>query len=131
KSELTTDHINSIVELYLKNEQNEFCQIFSNKEFGYYTLKVKHSKEDFEEDIDFKDMEFVPLSINIDDYISNEILKYTPNAKVDLKAIKICYSINFLEHFHHSNTYRDLDKVIKDIQRLEDKSNGLLNTLLQ
>jgi len=131
KSELTTEHINSIVELYLKNEQNEFCQIFSNKEFGYYTLKVKHSKEDFEENIDFKDMEFVPLSNDIEDYISNEILKYTPNAKVDLKAIKIGYSINFLEHFHRPNTYRDLDKVIKDIQRLEEKSNGLLNTLLQ
>ena len=92
---------------------------------------MKHSKEDFEEDIDFKDMEFVPLSNNIDDYISNEILKFTPNAKVDLRAIKIGYSINFLEHFHQANTYRDLDKVIKDIQRLEDKSNGLLNTLLQ
>ncbi len=131
KSELTTEHINSIVELYLKNKQNEFCQIFSNKEFGYYTLKVKHSKDDFEEDIDFKDMEFVPLSNDIDDYISNEILKYTPNAKVDLKAIKIGYSINFLEHFHRANAYRDLDKIIKDIERLEEKSNGLLNTLLQ
>jgi len=131
KSELTTEHINSIVELYLKNKQDEFCQIFSNKEFGYYTLKVKHSKDDFEEDIDFKDMEFVPLSNDIDDYISNEILKYTPNAKVDLKAIKIGYSINFLEHFHRANAYRDLDKIIKDIERLEEKSNGLLNTLLQ
>lgn len=131
KNELTTDHINSIVELYLKNESNDFCQIFSNKEFGYYTLKVKHSKEDFEEDIDFKDMEFVPLTQDIDEYISNEILKYTPNAKVDLKAIKIGYAINFLEHFHKANTYRALDKVIKDIQRLEERSNGLLNTLLQ
>lgn len=89
-----------MVKLYLKNEQNEFCQIFSNKEFGYYTLKVKHSKEDFEEDIDFKDMrEFVPLSNEIDDYITKEILKYTPNAKVDLKAIKIGYSLNFLNTF--------------------------------
>jgi type I restriction enzyme M protein len=131
KNELTAEHINSIVELYLKNEPNEFCQIFSNKEFGYYTLKVKHSKEDFEEDVDFKDMEFVSLTQNIDEYISNEILKYTPNAKVDLKAIKIGYTINFLEHFHKANTYRELDKVVKDIQRLEERSNGLLNTLLQ
>ena len=131
KNELTIDHINSIVELYLKNEQNEFCQVFRNNEFGYYTLKVKHSKEDFDEDIEFRDVEFVPVSYDINDYVTNEILKYTPNAKVDLKAIKIGYSINFLEHFHKASIYRDLNNVITDIQKLEERSNGLLNILLQ
>jgi type I restriction enzyme M protein len=131
KNELTTEHINTIVDLYLNNEPNEYCQIFNNNEFGYYTLKVKHSKDDFEEEIDFKDMEFVPLTQNINDFVKSNILKYTPNAKVDLKSVKIGYAINFLEYFHKANTYRDLDKVISDIQRLEGKSNGLLNTLLQ
>ena len=131
KNELSTDHINSIVELYLNNQDNDYSKIFSNTDFGYYTLKVKHSKDDFAEDIDFKDMEFVPLNYEIDSYISDEILKYTPNAKIDKKAIKIGYSLNFLEHFNKSNIYRYLEKVIGDIERLEAKSNGLLNTLLQ
>jgi type I restriction enzyme M protein len=131
KNELTTEHINSIVELYLKNEINEYSRIFSNTDFGYFTLKVKHSKDDFAEDIDFKDMEFIPLNFEIDNYISNEVLKYTPNAKPDLKSIKIGYSINFLEHFHKASSYRKLDDVIKDIERLEEKSNGLLKALLQ
>ncbi len=131
KNELTTEHINSIVELYLKNEANEYSRIFSNSDFGYFTLKVKHSKDDFAEDIDFKDMEFIPLNCEIDNYISNEVLKYTPNAKSDLKSIKIGYSINFLEHFHKASSYRKLDDVIKDIERLEEKSNGLLKALLQ
>ena len=131
KNELTSEQINLIVEIYLKNEENEFCQIYNNKDFGYYTLKLKHSNLDFNENHDFKDMEFIPLKHNIDEYISNEILSYTPNAKADLKSIKIGYSINFLEHFHKANSYRDLEKVINDIQRLEEKSNGLLNTLLQ
>lgn len=131
KSELTKDHINSIVELYLKNEKNEYSQIFSNNEFGYYSLKVKHSSKDFDEDVDFKDMEFVPLKRDIDSYVKEEILKYTPNAKPDLKSIKIGYSINFLEYFHNGNLYRDLENIINDIERLETKSNGLLNNLLQ
>ena len=131
KSELTKDHINSIVELYLKNEKNEYSQIFSNNEFGYYSLKVKHSSKDFDEDVDFKDMEFVPLKRDIDSYVNDEILKYTPNAKPDLKSIKIGYSINFLEYFHNGNLYRDLENIINDIERLETKSNGLLNNLLQ
>jgi type I restriction enzyme M protein len=131
KNELNSVHIDSIVELYLKNESNEFSQIFSNAEFGYYTLKVSHSKEDFNEGIDFKDMEFIPISFDVKNYISNEILNYTPKAKVDLKTVKIGYSINFLEHFHKTNEYRDLEKVVDDINNLEEKSNGLLKTLLQ
>src|SRR5690606_23301648 len=131
KNELTSEHINFIVEFYLNNEQNEFCKIFNNEEFGFYSLKVKHSIEDFEENIDFKDIEFIPLKYDVHKYISNEVLKYTPNAKVDFKSIKTGYSINFLEHFHQANSYRNLDAVIKDIQTLEEKSNGLLNILLR
>lgn len=131
KNELTSKHINSIVELYLNNTTNEYSKIFSNKEFGYYTLKVNHSEDDFEENIEFKDIEFIPLSSNVDNYIKDEILKYTPNAKPDLKSIKIGYSINFLEHFHIANSYRELEIIINDIENLEAKSNGLLNTLLQ
>lgn len=131
KNELTSEHINFIVDFYLNNEQNEFCKIFNNEEFGFYSLKVKHSIEDFEENIDFKDIEFIPLKYDVHKYVSNEVLKYTPNAKVDFKNIKTGYSINFLEHFHQANSYRNLDAVIKDIQTLEEKSNGLLNILLR
>ena len=131
KNELTNEHINSITNLYLNFEDNEHSQIFSNKEFGYYSLKIKHSMKDFFEDVDFKDIEFIPLSNDIDKYCKDEILKYTPNAKPDLKSIKIGYAINFLEYFHKEDKYRNLNEVIEDIERLEAKSNGLLNALLQ
>ena len=131
KNELTEDHINSITNLYLNFEDNEYSRIFSNKEFGYYSLKIKHSSKDFYEDVDFKDIEFVPLSSDIDKYCEDEILKYTPNAKPDLKSIKIGYAINFLEYFHKEDKYRNLNDVVNDIERLEAKSNGLLNALLQ
>lgn len=131
KSELTKDHIDSIVNMYLNNEINEFSQIFSNKEFGYYSLKVKHSNKDFDEDFEFKDVEFIPLINEIDKFCKEEILKYTPNAKPDLKTIKIGYSINFLEYFHKEDSYRNLGEIIEDIEILEAKSNGLLNALLK
>ncbi|SNB01924.1 Type I restriction-modification system methyltransferase subunit [Flavobacterium psychrophilum] len=131
KNELTDEHINSITNLYLNFEDNEYSQIFSNKEFGYYSLKIKHSMKDFYEDVDFKDIEFIPLRNDIDKYCKDEILKYTPNAKPDLKSIKIGYAINFLEYFHKEDKYRNLNEVIEDIERLEAKSNGLLNALLQ
>jgi type I restriction enzyme M protein len=131
KSELTKDHIDTIVNMYLNNETNEFSQIFSNKEFGYYSLKVKHSSKDFYDDVEFKDVEFIPLINDVDKYCKEEILKYTPNAKTDLKSIKIGYSINFLEYFHNEDNYRNLDEIIEDIEVLEAKSNGLLNALLK
>ena len=131
KSELTMDHIDRIVDLYLNNTENEFSKILNNNAFGYYALKVKHSEKDFFEESNFKDVEYIPLKRDINDYIKNEILNYTPNAKPDLKSIKIGYSINFLEHFHKSNSYRDIEMIISDIERLENKSNGLLNSLLK
>ena len=131
KNELTVDHINSIVNIYLDFVENDFSRIFSNKEFGYYSLKVKHSVKDFHEFFDFKDFEFIPLKENVDQYCKNEIFKYTPNAKPDFKSIKIGYAINFLEYFHRESEYRNLADVIEDIERLEVKSNGLLNALLK
>ena len=131
KNELNDEHINYVTNLYLNFEENEYSQIFSNKEFGYYSLKVKHSTKDFHEDVNFKDIEYIPLNAEIDKYFKDEVLKYTPNAKADMKSIKIGYAINFLKYFHNEDKYRNLDDVIEDIEKLEAKSNGLLNALLQ
>ena len=131
KNELTKDHIDLIVDMYLNCTSNEFSKTFSNKEFGYYAVKVKHSKKDFDDDVDVKDMEFIPLSNNIEKYCQDEIFKYTPNAKPDLNSVKVGYSVNFQEYFHNEDPYRNLFEIIDDIEKLEAKSNGLLNALLK
>ncbi|WP_460219314.1 type I restriction-modification system subunit M [Psychroserpens sp. MEBiC05023] len=131
KSELNSEHINKIVELYLSNENNKYSKIYTNEEFGYYSLKIKHSEKDFKDNHDIKDFEYISLTENIDEYIINEVLKYTPNAKPDKKSAKIGYSINFIEKFHQANDYRELKDIISDIELLESKTLGLLNTVLK
>lgn len=131
KNELTNEHIEKIVELYLKNENSENSKIFTNKEFGYYTLKIKHSTKDFHQEADFKDVEFIPMTSDINQYINNEILKYTPNCKPDIKSIKVGYSINFIEKFHLAKQHRSLTEIIEDVMSIEEKSMGLLKNIFE
>ena len=131
KNELLTGHIDQIIKLYLNQEQNEFSKIYSNSEFGYYSVKVQHSQNDFSEGYDIKDFEYIPLNVDIEEYFKKEVYKYTPNAKPDLKNIKVGYSINFIEKFHLAAEHRELEEVIKDVDAIEKKSVGLLNELLK
>lgn len=131
KNELLPKHINKIVKLYLDQSENQYSKTYLNSEFGYYSLKVKHSNKDFEFGHNIKDVEHIPLNTDISQYLKEEVYPYTPNAHPDLKNIKIGYFINFINKFHESKKNRDLKEIIKDIQSLESKSVGLLNELLK
>ncbi len=41
RNELSPEHINKIVELYKNFEENEYCKIFDNEEFGYTKVIVE------------------------------------------------------------------------------------------
>lgn len=130
KNELLPEHINKIVDLYLDQNENEFSKSYDSSDFGYYSIKVKHSVKDFKEGYDIKDFEYIPLNSNIEKYFKEEVYPYTPNAQPDLKNIKIGYAINFIDKFHLAAEYRELEEVVKDIESIENKSIGLLNELL-
>jgi type I restriction enzyme M protein len=131
KNDLSIKHINKIVDLYLKEDDNEYSKIFSNDDFGYYSLKINHSEKDFKIGSDIKDFEYIPVNDNVDEYLKNEVYKYTPNAKANKKTIKIGYSINFIDKFHNENGYRELTEIIQDIENLENKTLGLIKTVLK
>ncbi len=131
KNDLSSKHIKEIVSLYLNENDNEHSKIFTNNEFGYYSIKIKHSENDFKTGNDFKDFEYIPLNEDINEYLENEVLTYTPNAKPDEKSIKIGYSINFIEKFHNAGNYRDLSNILEDIEKLESKTLGLLKNVLK
>lgn len=131
KNDLSISHINKIVELYINEENNEFSKIFSNDDFGYYSLKINHSEKDFKKGYDIKDFEYMPINIDVDRYLKEEVYKFTPNAKTNKKNIKIGYSINFIERFHSAIDYREIEDIISDIEKLENRTLGLLNTVLK
>ena len=131
RNELTSEHINYIVDLFLNEQQNEHSKIYNNSDFGFYSLKIKHSKKDFKEAYDIKDFEYIPIKTDVKAYIEENVIPFTPNASPDLKTIKKGYAINFIEQFHEAVKYRNISEITDDISTLEEKSAGLLNGILK
>jgi len=131
KNDLTMDHINRIVELFLDEDDNKFSKTFSNSNFGYFSVKISHSNKDFATGTEIKDFEYIPIKDDIDEYLKNEVYEYTPNAKPEKKSIKVGYSVNFIEKFHTAKKYRNISDIVHDIESLESKTMGLLEKVLK
>lgn len=131
KNDLTPDHINSIVDIYLNESDNQYSKTYSNSDFGYYSVKISHSNKDFAVGAEIKDFEYIPIDEDVDQYLKNEVLEYTPNAKPHMNSIKVGYSINFIEKFHKAEKYRKISDIVQDIETLEDQALGLLQKVIK
>ncbi|ARV14822.1 type I restriction-modification system subunit M [Polaribacter sp. SA4-12] len=49
RNELTQEHINELVTLYTNFEENQYCKIYNNDDFGFYQLTIEQPKLGAEE----------------------------------------------------------------------------------
>ena len=141
RSELTTDQILKIQDLYFEFEENEYSKIFDNEDFGFYQITthqperdeegniVKDSKGKPKSDKDLKDSEDVPMKENIDDYFDREVLPFAPDAWYDKKKMKVGYEIPMNKYFYKYEAPRLLDEISNDIMNLEKETDGLLKEI--
>jgi type I restriction enzyme M protein len=66
----------------------------------------------------------------IDAYIAQEVLPHVPDAWVDYDKTKVGYEIPINRHFYVYKPPRPLDKIEKDITKIEDEIAGLLRGLV-
>jgi len=80
-------------------------------------------------DSDLRDSENIPWKQDVDDYFATEVLPFAPDAWMDREKDKIGYEIPFTKYFYEYKPLRDLDKIMADINALEEVTEDLLEEI--
>ena len=92
---------------------------------GQYVLKKGKKIAD----VSKRDTENIPLSVDIDEYIKDEVLPYNPDAWVDKTKTKVGYEIPFIRTFYEYKKPEPVDDIVQRITDLEKDISKSLNTL--
>lgn len=142
RNEITEEHIQDLLDLYLNYEETPHSLIFENDDFGYYQLTVEQpEKDDFgkiitnkkgeaKPDSKKRDKESVPLAEDVESYFEREVLPHVPDAWIDYDKTRIGYEINFTKYFYEYKGLRPATEIKAEIVDLEKNINSLLNDLI-
>ena len=137
KKEISKENLSDILEAYLNFEENDHSKIFDNSYFGYSRILIeqplvedgeikKTKNDDLKPNVKLRDYERVPFSISIDEYFTNEIKPYLPNAWMDRSKDKIGYEINFVKEFFKYVPLKDSKLIKQSLLKLDkDISDGI------
>lgn len=133
-----------IMNTYQAFEENEYCKIFPNQEFGFWEVTVEQPLRDESGSIvtdkkgkpkmdpKLKDTEQIPLLYEggIDAFLEKEVFPYSPYAQVDISKAVVGYELSFTKYFYKPITLRSISEIKADIQLMEKETEGLLNEIL-
>ena len=142
--ETAEDDRKAILKLLMDFKETPQSKIFSNDEFGYWSVKVlrplrdengnvvKDKKGKVTPDKKLTDTEIIPFRYEggIDGFLQNEILPYTPDAWIDEKSIQTGYELSFTKYFYKPKELRTIEQISRDIRDIEERTNGMLNEIL-
>lgn len=80
-------------------------------------------------DSDLRDTENIPWKQDVDEYFATEVLPFAPDAWMDREKDKTGYEIPFTKYFYEYKPLRDLDKIMADINALEEETEDLLEEI--
>lgn len=143
------DQIKTITEIYEAfgeaiplGEENEYCKIFDNEDFGYTRITVERPKRNEKGEIetdkkgepvpdsDLRDYENIPLKEDVEEYFKREVLPHLRDAWIDHSKTKIGYEINFTKYFYKYKPLRSLEEIRKDILNIEEETSDSLKEIM-
>lgn len=134
-----------IMKILMDFKETPQSKIFPNNEFGYWSVKVYQPQRDEQGNIvrdkkgkpvmdkKSKDTEIIPFRYEggIEGFFENEIKPYTPDAWIDPQSIEIGYELSFTKYFYHPKQLRTIAEISKDIRDIEERTDGMLNEILE
>ena len=130
--EINQTQIDHLFEIYKKFEEGEFCKIYPNKFFGYTKVIIEQPLiEDGQIKIDKKgkrfvdtskrDFERISLLDNIEDYFEKEVKPHVKDSWIDKSKNKVGYEINFPKYFYKYEKLREPEKILEDLELLDQE----------
>lgn len=99
----------------------------------YITEKDPSAKAiDGEADTDLRETEQIPLNYagGIEEYTKQEIIPFASDAWLDMKSLKIGYSLSFSKYFYHAPVRRTMNEILDDLKIVEFESKGLIEDII-
>ena len=130
---------NEILNIYLKQIENDFSKIIDKKDFLYTRIKVdyplmEHGKPVLDNKGKQKiisEYERIPFGVDVNDYFENEIKKYIPTGTLDKKKIKIGCEITFNKYFYNYEEPQESKEVLNDIMEIDKEINETTKKILR
>ncbi len=141
RREITGENRNTLLEYYLRFEENEHSKIHPNEFFGYTKVTIEQplmengemvtdNKGNPKPDPSKRDYERVPLMDDIEEYYQREVKPHLPGSWMDRSKDKVGYEINFTKYFYKYKPLRPLEEITQDLLKLEEETEGLLKEIL-
>ncbi|HEL0423292.1 TPA: SAM-dependent DNA methyltransferase [Streptococcus equi subsp. zooepidemicus] len=120
-------------QIYIEGDTAVESKIFDNNFFGYRKVVVETPMYDEDgnivrnkngkatPDTSKRDTEDIPLTEDVDEYITREVLPFNPDAWVDDSKTKIGYEIPFTRLFYKYQAPESSEIIAKRIKALEEK----------
>lgn len=141
--ELRPEHVQKIVDIFMKFEPSSDAMIFDNEDFGYRQIIVHQPQRNQEgtiikdhaskpkSDMSLKDSENIPLKEDVDEYFEREVKPYAPDAWYSSAETKIGYEVSFNKYFYKYQPPRALSEIAADLEKLEQESESLLEEIVE
>jgi type I restriction enzyme M protein len=136
KKYISDDQIQTVLKTNLDFSNNQYSKIFNIEEFGYKQLNsykplivnnqpLLDKNNKYKIDKKTKDVEKIPLNIDIENYIDNEIRPYFNEVIIDMENVSIGYEINFNQYFYRFIKQRSSEEILKELQKLDNELKDL------
>ena len=140
RNDISAEQIAEITKIYGDFQESEISKIFSNEEFGYSKIVVERPLKDEngnpilkkgkpQPDTALRDTENVPLTEDIEEYFTREVLPFAPDAWIDENKTKVGYEIPFTRYFYKYEAPKPSAEIMAEILELEKELDGSLGEI--
>lgn len=137
RNDIPEEAIQEITKLYGDFVESEISQIYNNEDFGFTKIVVERPLRDEngelvlkkgkkQPDSSLRDTENVPLTEDIKEYFTREVLPFAPDAWIDTKKSKVGYEIPFTRYFYKYEAPKPSAEIMAEIMELEMELSGSL-----
>ena len=137
RNDIPEGAIEEITRIYGDFKATEISKIFNTEDFGYTKIVVERPLRDADgkpvlkkgkpqADSALRDTENVPLTEDIEEYFTREVLPFAPDAWIDKAKSKMGYEIPFTRYFYKYEAPRPSAEIMAEILEIEKELDGAL-----